>query len=146
MTRRDEVLALQDRGRSTRQIAAELGISQTRVCQLLNTTHPNTVQPVVVQPGAVTANTVQADAVNTTHPNTVQQLTAERDELLAKMTALRPQWDALQAENRTLREQLTAANEELREAAPAVSSGTCRQHGTALIPLCPRCQGLDPDA
>jgi hypothetical protein len=122
VTRRDEVQALKGRGLATRQIAAELGISQTRVCQLLNTTQANTVQP----------------GATATQPNTVQpDEAALRAQHWAEFrAAFEPKWNALSAENAELRGRL--------ETQPA--AGSCPGCRGPLVPVCPRCAGLDPDA
>jgi hypothetical protein len=144
MSRADEVRELKSRGLSTRQIADELRISQTRVCQLLNT-----VQPVNTTQAAPGANTVQPDAttqpVNTTQANTVQpDLTALHAQVRAEFKAtFEARWNAVSATAARV-PGLEARIAEL-EAAPA-AAGACPACRAVLVPVCPRCAGLDPDA
>jgi transcriptional regulator with XRE-family HTH domain len=132
VSRAEEVRELRGQGRSTRQIAAKLGLSQTRVCQLLNSTQP-AAPPDTVQPAG-------DSPLNTTHPNTVQPLdeAAIRADERARATArIRPHWDAAQAEIASLRARVA----ELEAGAPG--PGSCPSHRVPLVAACPRCTPLE---
>jgi hypothetical protein len=143
MSRADEVRELRGQGLSSRRIAAELGISQTRVCQLLSTVQPvvpaNTVQPDSPL-NSTHPNTVQPDSpLNSTHPNTVQPVVLDEaairaDERAILNARIKPHWDAAQAEIAALRAQLAAG---------APGPGSCPAHHIALVAACPRCTPLE---
>ena len=176
MTRRDEVLKLLAGPEATQaSVAAELGISQQRVSALVRgCTTSRRAQPVVQPSAAANSCTTPGGADPVVQPQPAStsaavvqppvfvqpDLAALREQIHAEeaaklRAAWEPRWNAKCAEARQAVAkcaELAAALDRIAEleaqleSAPPAAGRSCRVHGTALVPVCPRCAGVDPDA